>query len=287
MLALFNGAAGNIIRHRIGIEERGLHAPLILLVLLAEQSNKVRIAAFIIFLIVVLDIPLEPEEAADPCEPLHELMPLGGAVRNEEELHSEALVVGGEPLGEQRLVDHLERVALLEVVLLVLDLLDVPVEDDLGVGLAFLVPQNAPVILQLLPEQQLRETALLNHLHRLLDPVNHHSGILGDMLEELRDDLLLLDEADTRKGFLGELDCLLEAVLTAVLDVDDAEDDGLESLVQVLGFGDEVLELSCSGHDDALDGGLVVFNEDTLGELADLLDIGRPLLEPCPGETHR
>lgn len=87
------------------------------------------------------------------------------------------------------------------------------------------------------------------------------------------DQLLLLDELDVRQTVGGELDGLVETVLSSVRDVDDRDDLGDETTIKHVTEVELGLEVGRSGKDDTLDVDLVVRDEVLDGVLSDLSDV--------------
>jgi len=75
-----------------------------------------------------------------------------------------------------------------------------------------------------------------------------------------------LDELDVGQAFGGEFDRLVEAVFSAVTDVDELQDLALEPPVEHVGLGELGLEVGRAGENETGDVGLVVGDEELGGD---------------------
>mmetsp|Transcript_11687 Transcript_11687/g.39916 ORF Transcript_11687/g.39916 Transcript_11687/m.39916 type:complete len:390 (-) Transcript_11687:634-1803(-) len=237
--------------------------------------------------VLVDELHLVPQDAPDTPKPLYKLRALLGAVRDELERGAEALVVLREPLDELLLLDHLELRARLRVVEegLVLGLLVREVQHGLlprGVVL-----EHVAVHLEVLVDEQRLHSTHLERAERVLHAKAVAARVLGNLLEVLGDELLLLYELDVREHLRGELDGLVEAVIAAVRHVHHFEHLGREARVPVVVLLEVVLEVRRAREHEARDVALVVGDEHLRGDLRHLADVVLALLQAQARKPER
>ena len=113
---------------------------------------------------------------------------------------------------------------------LVLSLLGLQEQDLLLASGAVL--EHVSLNVQVLPDDEHLDRAGLERTQRLVDAEAVEAGVLGDLVEEARDELLLLDELDVLEAVRGELDRLVEPALVAVRHVNDLEHFRLQTLIE-------------------------------------------------------
>mmetsp|Transcript_61759 Transcript_61759/g.93244 ORF Transcript_61759/g.93244 Transcript_61759/m.93244 type:complete len:256 (+) Transcript_61759:579-1346(+) len=142
-------------------------------------------------------------------------------------------------------------------------------------------------MLQVLVDNERFHSARLEALHRVVHAKANLPRVLGDLVEVLLNDLLLLDELDVRQHLRRQLDRLVEAVLASVRHVDNHHHLGRQTLVKPLGIDKHVLELGGTGDDQARDVHLIVGDEHLRRHLRDLGHVVVSLLETQARETER
>jgi hypothetical protein len=85
------------------------------------------------------------------------------------------------------------------------------------------VLHNIPQNVQILPDYEHLNGARLKGLQSVIDTEAVLTGVLGDLVKVLADQLLLLDELDILQAVRGELNGLVEAILTAIRNIDHLE----------------------------------------------------------------
>mmetsp|Transcript_13143 Transcript_13143/g.55199 ORF Transcript_13143/g.55199 Transcript_13143/m.55199 type:complete len:508 (+) Transcript_13143:683-2206(+) len=233
------------------------------------------------------EVDLVPQDGTHPAEPLHELAPLLGPIRDKLQRAPKLFVLIRQPLQHRAALDGLQLRARLRVleVLVVLLLLGREVHDGVLAGLA--VVQNVPVDLHVLPhDERLHGTHLEAH-QSIFFAEAVLPAVLRDLVEELADELLLLDELDVPERVRGELDGLREPVLAAVRHVHDHEDDGREPNIEQVALHELVLEVRGPSHDEPVDVRAVVRDEVLRREFGDLAHVVLALLQTQARETQR
>lgn len=233
----------------------------------------------------LLKVDLVSENGSDTTKAFDELVTLTGSVRHELQLRTKVLVGFRQPLQEGGRLDDFHLTA----GLLVLEQLTVAflglrgVQDDLRTSG---ILQNPAGDVQVLEDDQSLGGTELQSLEGILDTVANLAGILGDLLEVLADQLLLLDELDAAQGLSCQLDGLVETVLATVGNVDNLDDLGLQTLVEHIGLVQVVLEVGGTSQDETGDVDLVVGNVVLDSQFGDLTNVVVTLFLTKTGETQ-
>lgn len=139
---------------------------------------------------------------------------------------------------------------------------------------------------QILKDNESLNSAKFQGLQSVLNTIADLAGVLANLLEVLIDKFLLLDEFDVAESLGGQLNGLVEAVLTTVGDVNDFDDLGLQTVVEHVGGIQIVLEIGGTSQDNAGDVDLIGSDEVLHRQFGDLSHIIVPLLLTETGETE-
>lgn len=123
-------------------------------------------------------------------------------------------------------------------------------------------------------------------MHRVLDTVNDHARVRRDVIEEVRDNILLLNELDVGKRLLSEFDSLVKTILTAVRDVDELDNLRLKTRIEHLSLTQLVLKLTGTSEHETLYVDLITSNKRLRCDLADLSQVIMTLLDTETTETN-
>ncbi len=190
----------------------------------------------------------------------------------------------GEPLEKRHLVDNLQLVAGLvnEVLLGGSSLLDV--NDGLD---AFGVLEGHSLDVEVLVDNDNLAGTEVQGLEGFVVAVAELSGVHGDFVKVLCQELLLLDKLDVGEGLGGELDGLVEAVLSSVRDIDGLDDLGVQTVVKEIGAVKLSLEVGGTSQNQTGDVDLVSGDEVLDGCLGDLSDVVMSLFLSQSRESKR
>mmetsp|Transcript_16231 Transcript_16231/g.50376 ORF Transcript_16231/g.50376 Transcript_16231/m.50376 type:complete len:399 (+) Transcript_16231:242-1438(+) len=237
----------------------------------------VLLLALLLHLVELHHVHLVAEQAAHAAEAAHELRALLRLVGDQLEREAHLLVVLGEELDQVDGLDLVGRAAL-----------DVGrVQDLLHLGLLHLlrgvvvVARRRPVgglhgdaqRLEVLEGDERVHGAHVDGLHRVADAVAVHVRVEGELVVELLEELLLLDQLHVAERVGREVDGLVEADLTGVSDVDELDDDLLQTRVEHVGEVEALLELSRTGEHEAEHVRAVVGDEVLRRALRDLAQV--------------
>lgn len=243
------------------------------------------IIIIILAIIELLEVDLVAEKPTNASESLDELVAFRGTVGHEFQSGSKVAVLLGDPLEEGHVLDDLHFLASFlvheEGAVLGLLLLGGVQGDQVAVG----VLEDPSVDLQVLEDDESLNSTKLKSLEGVVDTVTDTSGILGDLLEVLSDELLLLDELDVAEGLGRQLNSLVESVLASVRDIDDLDNLDLETTIEEVRLVQIVLEVGGTGQNDTSNVDLVVGDEVLDCQLGDLTDVVVTLLLTKTGET--
>lgn len=139
--------------------------------------------------------------------------------------------------------------------------------------------------LQVLKNNEGFDSTKLQGLESVVDTVTDTAGILADLFEVLADQLLFLDELDVAKSLRGQLDSLVETVLSSVRDINHLDNLRSQTVVEHVGGVQVVLEVSGTSEDNTGHVDLVVGDEVLDSQLGDLANVVVTLLLSKTGET--
>mmetsp|Transcript_20649 Transcript_20649/g.59797 ORF Transcript_20649/g.59797 Transcript_20649/m.59797 type:complete len:297 (+) Transcript_20649:155-1045(+) len=236
----------------------------------------------------MLELYPVPHQAAHSTEALAKLIALLGPIGDELKFGAEGLVVLHDPFDEQNAVDDIQLHARfrISVELLVLCLRGCQEKDLLCIRVGIFDLNSLD--LQLLPHDQRGHGAHLKPGHRVLDAEAILSGVLRYLVQEASDEPLLLNEFHILERLGCELNRLVEAVLSAIRDIQKRPDEDLvQPRIEEVARCKVLLELCGPGDDQACDVGGVVRDEHLGGQLGDLPHEVVPLLQPQSREPQR
>ena len=236
-------------------------------------------------LLQLLEVELVAQDTSDTTEALDELVTFGGAVGDKLEVGTEFAEVLGQPLEEGQLVNDLHLLASLGIheLLTVLLLQLVSVEND---GLTLTALQLPASDFQVLEHDESLGSTSFESLESVLNTVADLATVHADLVKVLVDELLLLDELDVAESLGGQLNSLVEAVLTTVGDIDNLDDLGLQTTIEQLGLVEVVLEVGATCQDETGAVALVVGDEVLHRQFGDLADVVVTLLLTQTRETQ-
>jgi hypothetical protein len=140
--------------------------------------------------------------------------------------------------------------------------------------------------LQVLEDDQSLSSTSLQSLEGVVDTVTDLARVLGDVVEVLVDELLLLDELDIAEGLTSQLYSLVETVLASIRYVDDLDDLGLQTVVEKIGLVEIVLEIGGTSENNASYVDLVGGDEVLYRQFSDLTDVVVALFFTETSETQ-
>ncbi len=254
----------------------------------SEGAQPSIIVEFIFIVVEVgelLKVERVAEDGADTTNALDELVALGGTVGDELEVSTKVAVLLGEPLKHGALVYdfHFLTSLLVHEDASILFLRLGGVENDFRARRAL---ENPASDLQVLEDDQSLSGTSLERLQGVVDTVADLARILGDVVEVLVDELLLLDELDVAERLASQLNSLVEAVLASVRYVNDLDDLGLQTVVEEVGLVEVVLEVGGTSENDTSHVDLVGGDEVLYSQFGDLADVVVALLFTETGETQ-
>ena len=218
------------------------------------------------------DIELVAEYGSDAAKALYKLITFGGLVRDKFQRGSKVLVLLGEPFQKGTLVDdvHLLAGSFVHELITVLFLGLVGVQDYLGTVGRFQRPSS---YLKVLVDNDSVGCGCLQSPQSVLNTVTYFAGILANFVKVLTDKLLLLNELDVSKGLGSKFNGLVEAIFSAIGDIDNLDDLGLEAIVEHVRLIQVILEVGRAGQNQARAVNLVVRDEILDSQLGNLADI--------------
>ena len=225
-----------------------------------------------IFVVIEVSFAAVSKDTTNAAESLDELGAFRRFISDNFKVSDVFFVGVKEPLSEREVLKHLVLDAS-DIVLPLGAIGSFVLGDNLSDYIFLVVPEGKAVVLEVLPDDEDFDGAVLHGLEGVLQAEDVLAGVLGDFLEEAADDLLLVDELDGAQGVGGELDGLVEAVLAAVADIDDLEHGGLQSGVEQVGLLQVVLEFGGPGQDESLHIRAVVGDETGSGTFSDLTHV--------------
>mmetsp|Transcript_30137 Transcript_30137/g.49809 ORF Transcript_30137/g.49809 Transcript_30137/m.49809 type:complete len:431 (+) Transcript_30137:808-2100(+) len=260
-----------------------------LVVLLALAVFVVVLKLLLVQLLDLLEVDPPPQDAPDPAEPPAELAALLGPVCDEFQVCTEVLVIIREPLHQGHLLHDLQldaRGLVAEVrVVLLLGLLGREVQHARLARLRVL--HREPQQLEVVPDHQRLHGAQVQRLQRVL----HHEAVLarvlGDLLEVLLQQLLLLHQLHVAQRLAAQLDGLVEPRLPAVRDVHRLDHRPGQPRVEQVRVGQLGLEVRRAGQHQPGHVAPVVRDEELHRHLSHLADVVVALLQPQAREPQR
>lgn len=134
--------------------------------------------------------------------------------------------------------------------------------------------------------EDLFDNTIQKELHGVLDTVNDGTRIDGNAVEELRNDILFLDELNVGQRFLGEFDSLVKTIFTTVGNIDNLDDLLSKTRVEHLSSAQFVLEITRTSQDQTLDVNFILRNESLGSDFTNLSKIVVSLFNSETGETN-
>lgn len=251
----------------------------------AQPSIIVEFVFIVVEVGELLEVEGVAENGADATEALDELVTLGRTVGNKFKVGTKVTVLLGEPLKHGALVDdfHLLTGFLVHEDASVFFLQFGGMKNDLRTLGALEDPASN---LQVLEDDQSLSSTSLQSLEGVVDTVADLARVLGDVVEVLVDELLLLDELDIAEGLTSQLYSLVETVLASIRYVDDLDDLGLQTVVEKIGLVEIVLEIGGTSENDASYVDLVGGDEVLYRQFSDLADVVVALFFTETSETQ-
>mmetsp|Transcript_20223 Transcript_20223/g.42703 ORF Transcript_20223/g.42703 Transcript_20223/m.42703 type:complete len:258 (+) Transcript_20223:481-1254(+) len=197
-------------------------------------------------------INLPPQGTTNSTKSFHELCPLGRTIRDELEVATKILVVFGKPFHQGNGVDGFQFGSRLIV------------SEPLIVGLLFLcemknllflvlnVSHRVPLNVEVVPDYQVFHGT---HFESPEGVVNHETvlpRVLGNLVKIFLEEFLFLHQFDVGEGICGELNGLVESVLSAIAYVDHLDDNFRETLIKKIGSHELTLKVGRTGQDNSL-----------------------------------
>ena len=128
--------------------------------------------------------------------------------------------------------------------------------------------------------------AMLHRLDGVLHTEGDHLRVKGDLLEELADDFLLVHELHVSERVLRESNCLVEALVHTVADINGGDDAVLDALIEVIALLQHELQVGTTSDDDTAAVCLIVRDEVLLCKFTALDNIVVALFFTQTGKTH-
>lgn len=244
------------------------------------------IEASVIVVIIEVNFAAVSKDTTNASEALDELGAFGRFISDNFEMGDIFFVGVKEPLSEGKVFEDLILNAS-DLVLPLGAMGGFVLRDDFSDYIFLVVLEGKAVVLEVLPDDEDFDGAVLHGLQRVLEAEDVLAGVLGDFLEEAADNLLLVDELDGAQRVGGEFNGLVEAVLAAVADIHDLEHGGLQSGVEQVGLLQVVLEFGRTSQDKSLDIRAVIGDETGSGRLRDFTHVVVSSFRSDTSETIR
>mmetsp|Transcript_65180 Transcript_65180/g.180799 ORF Transcript_65180/g.180799 Transcript_65180/m.180799 type:complete len:280 (+) Transcript_65180:288-1127(+) len=247
----------------------------------------IAVVLFEVRLIKVLELHLVAHQSTNAAEALAKLVALLGPVGDELELCAKALVSLHDPLDEQLVVNDIQLHTSLRIAikLCVLRLLRSHEKDLLRISVG--IADLDALQLYALPDDEGLHRTHVQALHRVFVAKAVLAGVLRHFIQKLCDQLLLLHELYVLQRLSGELNGLVEAILTSIGNVQHGlDDDGVEARVPQVACRQLCLKVCRASNDEACDVRLGICDKALGGDLADLPDVIVPLLQAQPRKTE-
>lgn len=134
--------------------------------------------------------------------------------------------------------------------------------------------------------EDLFDNTIQKELHGVLDTVNDGTRIDGNTVEELRNDILFLDELNVGQRFLREFDSLVKTIFTTIGNIDNLDNLRSKTRIEHLSSTQFILEITRTSQDQTLDVNFILRNESLGSDFTNLSKIVVSLFNSETGETN-
>ena len=256
------------------------------------RSDKVFIRVEVVIVVAhgvannIIDVDAVPQEATNATESLHKLEAIGRLIGDELDSDTVVFVVKAEPVGQLLAADDFKVDARLGVLEVLRVLLLLRVEQESFRLILYWVLDLISHDLDVFEQHHCLKRSKLEGLHRVLHTKSDHSRVERDLLEEATNDFLLLHELHVGERVLRKRDRLIEALIEAVGNINSAEDQVLQPVVEVIALLHHEFEVGATRNDKTANVRLFILDEVLGGHLATLDDVQVALLLSETRETH-
>lgn len=129
------------------------------------------------------------------------------------------------------------------------------------------------------------DNTILKELHGILDTINNGTRIDRNTIEELRNNVLFLDELDISQRFLSEFNSLVKTIFTTIRNIDNLNNLGSKTRVEHLSSTQFILEITRTSQDQTLDVNFILRNESLSSDFTNLSKIVVSLFNSETGKT--
>lgn len=233
----------------------------------------------------LVHVDLPSEKAAETAEALAELSALGRAVGDELNLDVQLRFIFDEVLDEVLLAHQLIFCLLLYVTIdeHLLAGLRVHVADVLLLTLL----KDLTIEREVFPGDDRVNRAHFQTADRVDETVAVSARVLSDVVQKLLDDVDLLQQLHVVQNVRTQFDCLLETSFHAVSDINLLDDTCLDTRVQKIRLGENVLEVGATRENDSVHVQhiRVLVDEESDAVLGDDVDVVVARFQAQTGET--
>ena len=234
----------------------------------------------------IVEFDFVAQKATDSSETFDELEAFRALISDKLNLDSVVQVVHEEPVGKRLLALDLKldsRLWVLEMFRILL--LSGVQELNLGFRLVRLLDLEAAYF-NLLKQDHAVKSSHLHRFESVIDTKHNHAGVLSNLVKEFAHNLLFLHKLDIEETVSSQSDCLTEAVILTVRNIEGSEHNVAKTFVELLRSIEFVLKASCTSQHETFHIRPVVCYEVMNRQLTDFADVSIAFFDTLARKTH-